>query len=349
MSHWVPSRRKALASLASLVAASPCLRAQIAPRETARPRRRVTPLDEFESVPGLEAAARQSLSARAFERIAGGDRAALDRITFRPRMMVNTKALDVSLDLLGTQMFAPILVGPASRQSDFHPAGERETAAGAAAAQATIVSAEGSGTPFSETVKVAPGAWRQLYPDRDEGALIARAREADAAGAAAICLTLGDSAGDRPARVGWDTVDRLNAALDAPVVLKGIMHAQDAAEAARRGVAAVVVSNHGSRAAEGHADPMALLPTVAESVGGRIPVLVDGGFRRGGDVLKAIALGASAVLVCRPVMWGLAAYAGAGVQKVVEMLQTELARDMVQIGAVNLAAVRRDHVRIHSR
>jgi isopentenyl diphosphate isomerase/L-lactate dehydrogenase-like FMN-dependent dehydrogenase len=101
--------------------------------------------------------------------------------------------------------------------------------------------------------------------------------------------------------------------------------------------------------AEGDAEPVAVLPAISEAVAGRIPLLVDGGFRRGSDVLKAIALGATAALVCRPVLWGLAAYGAPGAQKVVEMLQSELARDMVQVGAVNLAAIRRDHIRVHSR
>ena len=111
----------------------------------------------------------------------------------------------------------------------------------------------------------------------------------------------------------------------------------------------MIVSRHGAGRAAGAAEPISALPAVADAVEGRIPVLVDGGFRRGGDALKALALGASAVLVCRPALWGLAAYGAAGVQKAIEMLQTELAQDMVQVGAVNLAAIRRDHVRVHSR
>ena len=342
-------RREALARFASLFAASPWLTAQSVPVASGRTSDLVTPLGEFESVPGIEGAAKRALPDNVFGRIADGDRSVLDRITFRPRMMVNTKSLDLSLDLLGQRLFAPILVGPASRQAEFHPEGERATAAGAAAANATIVSAERSGTRFSETTALAPGSWRQLYPDRDVGALIDRARASSEAGAAAICVTVGDATDDRPARVGWDAVEKLVAEVDAPVVLKGVMQAPDAAEAAQRGIAAVIVSNHGSGPDEGQAEAIAVLPSVVEAVGGRIPVLVDGGLRRGGDVLKAIALGATAALVCRPVLWGLAAYGQAGVQKVVELLQTELAKDMVHIGAVDLASVRRDHVRIHSR
>ena len=127
------------------------------------------------------------------------------------------------------------------------------------------------------------------------------------------------------------------------------MHPDDAVEASRQGIDGIVVSTHGAGRPEGMADPIAALPAVAEAVAGRIPVLVDGGVRRGGDVLKALALGATAVLVCRPALWGLAAYGADGVRLAVETLQTELARDMVQVGAETLARIRRDHVRVHRR
>ena len=346
------SRRQALHALGSLVAASPCLRAAQSPELAGEAPGRMTPLDGFANVPEFEPMARRSLSESAYRRIAGGQRSALERITFRPRMMVNTKALDLSLDLFGQAMFAPILVGPASRQGQIHSDGELATAEGATAAKATFVSAEHSGAPLAQAIAAAPGAWRQFYPDADVAALTERIQAAVEAGAKAICLSLGEERGRRagmPARYGWDIVEQLRDAATVPVVLKGVMQAADALEAAERGIAGVVVSNHGTGQAEGDAEPVAVLPAIAEAVAGRIPLLVDGGFRRGSDVLKAIALGATAALVCRPVLWGLAAYGATGVQKVVEMLQSELAQDMVQVGAVNLAAIRRDHIRVHSR
>ena len=351
MSGPLHSRRKALYGLASLVAASPCLRATPAPELVGEAPGRMTPLSEFASVPEFEPMARRSLSESAFRRIAGGERGALERITFRPRMMVNTKALDLSLELFGQPMFAPILVGPASRQGAIHIGGELATAEGAAAAKAILVSAEHSGTSLAQTIAAAPGAWCQFYPDADVGALSERIQAAIEAGAATICLSLGEERRGQglPVRYGWDVLERLRDAASVPLVLKGVMQTADAVEAAERGIAGVVLSNHGTGQAEGDTEPVAVLPAVAEALAGRIPLLVDGGFRRGGDVLKAIALGATAALVCRPVLWGLAAYGAAGVQKVVEMLQTELAQDMVQVGAVNLAAIRRDHIRIHSR
>lgn len=349
MSGVCHSRRQALYGLAGLVASSPCLRAAQAPELVGEAPGRMTPIDEFANVPEFEEMARRSLSERAFRRIAGGDRSALERITFRARMMVNTKALDLSLDLFGQPMFAPILVGPASRQGQLHSDGELATATGAAAAKATLVTAERSGTPFAKTIAAAPGAWRQFYPDSDVGALSERIQAAVEAGVRTILLSLGEGRGGVPVRYGWDVLEQLRDAATVPFVLKGIMQPSDALEAAHRGIDGVVVSNHGTGQAQGEAEPVAVLPAIAEAVAGRIPLLVDGGFRRGSDVLKAIALGATAALVCRPVLWGLAAYGAAGVQKVVEMLQTELAKDMVQVGAVNLAAIRRDHIRIHSR
>ena len=351
MSTPALSRRRALASFAALIAGSPSLRAQRAPRLAGEPLRRKTPLDAFANVPEFEPMAERALSDDAFARIAGGERDALERITFRARMMVNTLALDLSLDLLGQPMFAPILVGPASGQDRVHPDGERATAQGAAAAKATLVTAERSGSPLEESVAQAPGAWRQIYPRSDFEALLDEVARARQAGCGAICLTLGDASGgsDEPASYGWDNIERLRDAAGLPLVLKGIMQPSDARAAAGRGIAAVIVSNHGAGPAAGTSEPASVLSAISEAVEGRIPVLVDGGFRRGGDVLKAIALGATAALVCRPALWGLAAYGAAGVQKVVEMLQTELARDMVQVGAVNLAAIRRDHIRAHKR
>ncbi len=354
-------RRRALASFAGLLAGSPCLLAQASPKLEGEPTGRITPLDAFANVPEFEPMAQRKLNAETFARIAGGDRSALERITFRPRMMVQTLDLDLTLNLFGQQMLAPILVGPASRQTRFHPDGERANAQGAAAAKAVIVTAERSGVALAESVGVAPGAWRQLYPNNDLDAVIGRAQEAEAAGCRALCLTLGDTgrgsalrpgrewSNGAPVRYTWDRIERLRDSVDLPLVLKGLMGPSEARIAAERGIAGIALSNHGTSQAAGVAEPVSILPEVAEAVEGRIPILVDGGFRRGSDVLKAIALGATAALVCRPALWGLSAYGAQGVQKILEMLQSELAQDMVQVGAVNLAAIRRDHVRVHSR
>ena len=191
--------------------------------------------------------------------------------------------------------------------------------------------------------------------------MVTRAQSAAAAGCPAICLTVGDTGRGHalregrawstgaPARYDWDRLVQLQEAAGTRLVLKGVMGPEDARKAAESGLSGIIVSNHGTGQPAGTAEPISMLPKIAEAVEGRIPILVDGGIRTGGDVIKAIALGATGVLVCRPVLWGLAAYGADGVRKVVEMFQTEMARDMVQVGAVNLAGIRRDHIRIHSR
>lgn len=354
-------RRRALACFAGLLAGSPSLRAQGSSKLKGEPPGRITPLEAFANVPEFEPMAQRKLNAETFARIAGGDRSALERITFRPRMMAPTQDLDLTLDLFGQRMLAPILVGPASRQTRFHPGGERVNAAGAAAAKAVIVTAERSGAALEESVGAAPGAWRQLYPNADLNAVIARAQEAESAGCRVICLTLGDTgrgpalrpgrewSDGVPVRYTWDEIERLRNAVGIPIVLKGVMAPGEARIAVERGIAGIALSNHGTSQPAGLAEPVSMLPEVSEAVEGRIPILVDGGFRRGSDVIKAIALGAAGALVCRPALWGLSAYGAQGVQKVLEMLQSELAQDMVQVGAVNLAAIRRDHVRVHRR
>ena len=350
MSESVLSRRRAIARFAGLLAASPAVRGLGEPQDSGEHPGRMTPLDEFASVHEFERMAERALSEASFARIADGPRGALDRITFRARMMVNTLNLDLSLELLGQPMFAPILVGPSSGQDRLHPDGERATATGTTAAKATLVTAERSGGSLAETAPLAPSCWRQIYPRSDIAALLDRAAQAREAGCGALCLTLGHTArGGEPVGYAWDALARIREASGMPLVLKGVMQPSDARAAAENGIAAIIVSNHGAGRAQGMSEPIVALPAVSDAVNGRMPVLVDGGFRTGGDVLKALALGATAVLVCRPVLWGLAAYGAEGVQTVVEMLQTELAMDMVQVGAENLAAIRRDHVRVHSR
>ncbi len=340
----MPNRRDALAGFLAWLAASPCLRAE------AEAQRGIAPLNELANVTEFEEMARRTLNAAVFARIADGEREALDRITFRPRMMVSTLGLDLSLDLLGQTLFAPILIGPASRQKRFHPRGEVATAHGTAAGQAVFVAAERSGTPLAETAAAAPGCWRQFYPDNDLESLLARIGDARRAGCSAACLTVGEVTPENGLTgYGWERIERLRAQAGIPLVLKGVMHPDDAVEAFERGADAIVVSTHGARRPAGMVDPVAVLPAVAEALAGRIPVLIDGGIRRGSDILKALALGATAVLVCRPALWGLAAYGADGVRQVIEMLQTELARDMVQIGAETLSDIQRQHVRIHRR
>ena len=143
-------------------------------------------------------------------------------------------------------------------------------------------------------------------------------------------------------------MDALRSAVSVPVIVKGVMTAGDASTAVSRGAQGLVVSNYGRTTTPGQPAPLDAVAPIVAAVGPQVPVLVDGGVRRGSDVMKALASGARAVLVARPVMWGLAAYGADGVQAVVELLQTELARVMGCCGTPNLGTITRSVVRVHA-
>ena len=142
----------------------------------------------------------------------------------------------------------------------------------------------------------------------------------------------------------WDFVKRLQGTTKMKIVLKGIMSAEDAGEAVKYGVDGIIVSNHGGRAEESLRSTISALPEVVKAVNGRVPVLVDGGVRRGTDVLKALALGATAVGIGRPYCWGLAAFGQPGVEAVLAILQREFETIMKQVGATNLREITRASV-----
>jgi isopentenyl diphosphate isomerase/L-lactate dehydrogenase-like FMN-dependent dehydrogenase len=144
----------------------------------------------------------------------------------------------------------------------------------------------------------------------------------------------------------WDEIDWMRSITRTPIVLKGIMTAEDAVLAVEHGVDGIVVSNHGARQVDGTLAPIEALPEIAERVGGQIEILVDGGVRRGTDVLKALALGARAVLIGRPYLWGLAVGGAAGVRQVIELLRDEIDNAMAQCGQADVKKIGRSLVKV---
>ena len=144
--------------------------------------------------------------------------------------------------------------------------------------------------------------------------------------------------------VTWRDLEQFAAASPVPVLVKGIQTGEDAALACEHGAAGLIVSNHGGRQLDGVAATAEILPEVIDAVDGRAEVLVDGGIRRGTDVLVALALGARAVLVGRPVLWGLAAGGEAGARDVLRLLTDEVARGLALLGCSSPADIRREHV-----
>ena len=294
--------------------------------------------------------AKRKLDARTFSSIAGGDRLDMERITFRPRVNIDTTKLDLTCELFGQSMFAPILVGPASYQQKIHAEGELAMVRGASTAKAAVVLSSLSSHPLEKIVTEArTPLWFQVFPGPDVNAVRTRAQQAVDVGCKVLCITVrAPDASGRTGVLDWNVIDQVRRGIGVPVVVKGVMAPDEALTAVKRGIQGLVVSNYG-HSAPGKPSPLVALPSIAEAVGGKIPVLIDGGFRRGTDILKALILGAQAVLVSRPALWGLAAHGASGVQAVMEMLQSEVARNMTMIGAVNLRALNTTMIKIHSR
>jgi len=361
MSENKLSRRQALGSVGAIVAGTVAGSAIGGEAPAAQQRQRapwdpplaprLTPREELVNILEFEEEAKKTLPPATFALIAGGDRALFERITLRPRMNIPTTEMDLSVTLFGEEHFTPIIVAPIADQKRFHPDAELATARGAAAGKALMIVSSRSSVPLAEIAAVTkPSFWYQVYAS--DSAARTQVQDAVKAGAKAIVITVGAShstSGSRsatPSSINWSAVDAIKQGVSVPVIVKGITTPAEAATALQHNVQGIVASNFGGLLANKDALILAL-PNIVDAVAGKVPVLTDGSFRRGTDTFKALAFGAQGVLLGRPVMWGLAAYGDAGVQGVIEMAQTELARYMGMCGKVNLKALDRTAVKVH--
>ena len=290
------------------------------------------PLDELVNVLEFEPLAQRALPPALYATIAGSERQGFNRITFRPRLMVDTTKIDLSSTLLGHPHFTPLLIGPAAQQRRFHPDGEHAMVRGAAAAKALLVLTADSSIPLDQLKPSSP-FWFETHDAEP-------ARHAVQLGAQAICLA---------PPVDWAAAALMRKAVKVPLLLKGIMHPAEAKLALAHGFDGLIVSSYRGHPDAAMASPLDVLPAIVAEVAGKVPVLVDGSIRRGSDVLKALALGAKAALVVRPVLWGLAAYGDRGVQQVLELLQSELARDTAMCGLPSLQHITPACIKVHRR
>ena len=289
------------------------------------------------------------------------NRRAFERVAIRPRVLVDVARVDMTTTVLGDRVAAPIMIAPTGPQGAMCADGEAATAR-AAGQEGLVMVASGRSNRTIEDIAAAAGAplWMQLYlfPERERS--LALVRRAEAAGCRAVVLTVdsprfgrkerslrtedlfdwpeaGNLAGLPPptlpevrgAPATWADVDWLQSETKLPLVLKGVLTGEDASIAAARGVAGIVVSNHGGRQLDGVVASLGALPEVADAAGSTCEIYLDGGVRRGTDVLKALALGARAVMVGRPVLWGLAAAGDTGVADVLAMLKAEDRKSVV--------------------
>ena len=289
--------------------------------------------------------------------------AALEAIKLRPRVLADVSNRSLSTEVLGQKIEYPIMLAPTGTHQRAHPRGELASAR-AAGASGTIMSlSTASSYSIEEVAEAATGPlWFQLYFFKDRELTEILVRRAQQAGYSALMLTvdnLGARSTEREARyayildaerilknfvgielpdlpnrdnfgdmfesaLNWSDLEWLRSLTSMPIVIKGIQTAEDARLCTEYGVEGLVVSNHGGHALEGASGTIQILPEVVEAVGDRAEVYIDGGIRRGTDVLKCLALGAKAVFIGRPIFWGLSVGGEDGMRHVLDILRNEL-------------------------
>ena len=325
------------------------------------------------SLADYEQAARQRIDPAAWEYVASG---AADEISVRwnvdayrsirlvPRQLRDVSTLDTSVTLLGTRLVHPILLAPTACHKLAHTEGEVATARGAHAAGAGMVLSSFSTTPVEQVAAEKPPLfWFQLYV-QDRAYTEQLIRRAVAAGATAIAVTIDTPVAgprNRQQRSGfqfpknmphmsgkdpehplvWKDLEWIQRTASVPIFLKGVLHPDDAHIGVEAGAAGIMVSNHGGRNLDTALATIDALPAIVDVVDGQVPVIVDGGIRRGTDVLKALASGADAVMIGRPYVHGLAVNGAAGVEAVVGILRRELEMAMMLCGCATLSAADR--------
>jgi 4-hydroxymandelate oxidase len=358
----------------------------------------MTDLAGLLSLQDFEAPARQRLPREVFEYFAGGaeDELALARnvqawrrCELWPRVLVDVSRIETGCELLGQKLALPVVVAPMAYQRLAHPEGELALARACRAAGAVYCASTMATTSLEDIARSEAVRWFQLYVHKDRHFTLELVRRAEAAGYAALVLTvdlpvfgrrpadqrnrfdlpqgmtranfepaLSAARRSRPdelsdyfaqrhdASFSWKDLDWLLAETRLPVLLKGVLRADDAQRAVIAGVAGLIVSNHGGRQLDSAPSTLDALRGVVVAAAGHVPVLVDGGVRRGSDIVKALALGADAVMLGRPLLWGLALGGEAGCARVFEILREELENTMALCGCARLEAVSSDLLRL---
>ena len=282
------------------------------------------------------------------------NRIALEKIMLRLRTIHGLETANTSVKILGQRVKTPIVVAPFASMVRVHPEAEMAIAKGAEKVGAMMFLGPVSSYSAKEIVEAVntPIVWNG-DPLKDRERLLTLMKQAEKAGCCAVGLCVDDF-------MGIKTKDRLrilsNNPLSAeairdvrketslPFFVKGVMTVEDALQAVDAGADAIVVSNHGGRVLDYCQAPIEVLSEIVKAVGGEIEVLIDGGFRRGTDILKALALGARGVLIGRPICWGLGAAGAEGVAKVLQMMTSELIRAMMLTNVPEVSNVPRDTV-----
>src|SRR6266581_5369472 len=332
--------------------------------------------EKFQTLHEIVRAARMNLAPGPWDYLSGGtetettlrrNRIALDSLAFRPRVLRNVSKIDTTSSLFGRPIRIPVMIAPVGSVESFE-AGGGATAAKASAEFNVPQMLSSVCNPGLEAVAAAADNFRifQLYVRGDDAWVDDHVKRAKDHGYAAFCLTVDTavysrrerdlakrfvkpwraraSGFDYQASLSWDHVKRFKDTHDIPLILKGIATAEDAALACEHGVEVVYVSNHGGRQLDHGRGTMEVLPEVVAAAGGRAAIMVDGGFLRGTDVVKAIAMGAQCVGVGRLECLGLAAAGPPGLVRALELLEDEIRIALGLLGAGSLSALDRSYL-----
>jgi isopentenyl diphosphate isomerase/L-lactate dehydrogenase-like FMN-dependent dehydrogenase len=316
-------------------------------------------------------AAKTNLSANIWDYLIGGtetettvrrNRLALDTLAFRPRVLRDVSNVDCSTQLLGHRLRLPVMLAPVGSLESFDVGGAATAGKAASNFGVPIIVSSVTEPGLEASAKAASGPKIfQLYVRGDDAWTDDFVKRAAGAGYDAFCFTVDTAYYSRRERdiakrfvkpwrqratgqffqagLSWDHVKRYKDRHDLPLVLKGIATAEDAQIACEHGVAVVYVSNHGGRQLDHGRGTLDVLPEIVKAVDGRAKIVVDGGISRGTDVIKAIALGATAVAIGRLYCYGLAAAGESGVTRVLELLETETITSLGLLGVESLAAL----------
>jgi 4-hydroxymandelate oxidase len=293
------------------------------------------------------------------------------RYVLQPRALVDVGTVDLRTTVLGRQIEFPVICGPSGYQMLAHPDGELASARASVRAGTGYGLSTSSNYSIEEVGAIAHGPWFQLYWFTDRGVTQDMVERAAAAGFDAVAITvdapvklwregewrlppavpdgvLSVNVPDRPLKIApnltWKSLEWLRSISPLKVVLKGVLTAEDTRLAVDHGVDGIIVSNHGGRALDWAIPTLDALPEVVDAADGRLEVYLDGGVRRGSHVLKALALGARAVLLGRPIQWALATGGEEGVVRYLELVRGELTSVMGLCGVTSAAAVDRSVV-----
>ncbi|KTD50474.1 FMN-dependent dehydrogenase [Legionella quinlivanii] len=309
---------------------------------------------------------------------------AFRQIQLVPQIFRSSSHTDTSISLFNHQLSHPFMVAPSAFHSCVHPEGEIATVRAVNQMGIAMVLSTMSSTSLEAVAKEATcPLWFQLYIFKDRSITQQLIQRAVAAGYTALVLTvdvpiMGNRERDQRNRfkwqapftstqaitsafltesdvkqttdalfasdLSWDDIEWLKAQTDLPIILKGIMHEKDAEIAINLDIAALVISNHGGRQLDYMPSTMEVLPPIAKQVAGKIPLLIDGGFRRGIDVFKAIALGADCILLGRSVLWALAVNGTEGLKNLFDLYSKELSETMIFCGCKTI-----NDIKIHGR